>query len=331
MEKGKFRQYFAVTIVVLLLAFLLFTIYKFANGFFGGLLLYIALLPLYNFMIKKKFNKKIAAIICVFVALFVIIVPLLILLGVVGNELLIFVQDANLVGNISETISTYASKITPAISDDFIGQQIKNFGDYASSSLLGIIKNIGSFVVNLIIALFLLYFMLLQGSLLKKIKKVIPFNKKNSEELVKKLKDVSYATVFVSGILALLQGALLTITFLIFDINGAFLWGFITAILSFIPLLGPSLVWIPAAIIQLLQGEYWTAAGVLIAGIILSNVDNLIRPYLGKSLSRIHPLVTLIGIFIGVLLFGIIGVFVGPLLLAFLVLVLKMFKEEYYK
>ena len=331
MKKGKFRQYFAVSIVVLLLAFLLFTIYKFANGFFGGLLLYIALLPLYNFMIKKKFNRKLAATICVFVALFVIIVPLLILLGVVGNELLIFVQDANLVGNISETISTYASKITPAISDDFIGQQITSFGNYASSLFLDIIKNIGSFSVNLLIALFLLYFMLLQGSLLKKIKKVIPFNKKNSEELVKKLKDVSYATVFVSGILALLQGALLTITFLIFDINGAFLWGFITAILSFIPILGPSLVWIPAIIIQLLQGEYWVAGGVLIAGIILSNVDNLLRPYLGKSIARIHPLVTLIGIFVGILLFGIIGVFVGPLLLAFLVLVLKMFKEEYYK
>jgi predicted PurR-regulated permease PerM len=171
--------------------------------------------------------------------------------------------------------------------------------------------------------------MLMQKSLFKKIQKIIPFNKKHSKELVEKLKDISFSTLFVGGIIALIQGGLITTAFLIFGIPGPFLWGFITAILSFLPIIGPSIIWIPASIIQFSQGDYWIGGGVLIFGVVLSNIDNFIRPYLGKSIGKIKPLATFIGIFIGLPLFGFMGIFAGPLLIAFSILVLKMFKKEY--
>ena len=87
MNKEKFRFYFATIIVLILSAFLLYTIYMFAEGFFGGLLLYVVLFPLYDLMIKKGWGKKLSAWIIVFISLFVIILPLLFLLGLVGNEL----------------------------------------------------------------------------------------------------------------------------------------------------------------------------------------------------------------------------------------------------
>ena len=122
-----------------------------------------------------------------------------------------------------------------------------------------------------------------------------------------------------------------TITsFLIFGIQGAFLWGFVTAILSFFPVIGPPFVWIPAAVIQFFQGDYRAGGGILIFGLILSNIDNLIRPYLAEKISKIHPLVSLVGIFVGVLSFGVMGIFIGPLLLALTILILRMFEEEYY-
>jgi len=330
MNKEKFRSFFALGIVLFLLAFILYTIYIFINGLFGGLLLYVLLFPLYNLMIRKGWNKKTSAWIIILISLIVIILPLLFLLGIVGNELFSLFQDPDLISNIGTTLSKAVTKILPGLSKEIISQQLTTFGESTSSLFLNIATNIGNFVINLFIAFFLLFFMLVHGPIYDKIKKIIPFNKENSEELVNKLKATSYSTVFVGGIIALIQGGLLTIAFLIFGIEGAFLWGFITAILSFLPIIGPPVVWIPAAIIQFFQGNYWAGGGILVFGIVLSNIDNFIRPYLGKKISKINPLVTLIGIFIGVYLFGLIGLFVGPLLLALAILVLRMFKEEYY-
>jgi predicted PurR-regulated permease PerM len=330
MNKEKFKFYFATAIVLILLVFLLYTIYTFANGFFGGLLLYVILLPLYNLMIKKEWNKKFSAGMVVFIGLFVIIIPLLFLLGVVGNELFSVFQDPNIISKTSETISKAITKILPGLNKEVIAQQLSGFGDLTSSLFLNIATNIGNFIINLVLALFLLFFMLIQGPIYDKIKEILPFNKKNSNELVNKLKDISHSTLFVGIIIALIQGGLLTISFLIFGIKGAFLWGFVTAIASFLPLIGPGLIWIPASIIQFFQGNYLAGGGVIIFGLILGSIDNLIRPYLSKKISRIHPLVTFIGVFVGVLFFGVIGIFVGPLLLALTILILRMFKEEYY-
>ncbi|MBS3087885.1 AI-2E family transporter [Candidatus Pacearchaeota archaeon] len=330
MNKEKFRFYFATIIVLILSAFLLYTIYMFAEGFFGGLLLYVVLFPLYDLMIKKGWGKKLSAWIIVFISLFVIILPLLFLLGLVGNELFSVFQDPNIISDTSEMVSKGITKIFPGLSKEILAQQLIGFGKLVSSLFLNIALDIGDFIINLIIALFLLFFMLTQGPIYDKIKKVVPFNEKNSNELVDKLKDISYSTVFVGGIIALIQGGLLAISFLIFGIQGAFLWGFVTAILSFFPVIGPPFVWIPAAVIQFFQGDYRAGGGILIFGLILSNIDNLIRPYLAEKISKIHPLVSLVGIFVGVLSFGVMGIFIGPLLLALTILILRMFEEEYY-
>lgn len=330
MNKEKSKYNFALLIVLLLIAFLLYTIYIFINGFFGGLLLYIVLFPLYNFMIKKGISKKVSAWIIILLGLFVILLPLFILLGLVGYEIFSLFQDPNLISDLSSIASKSIIRILPSLNQEFLNSQIIKFGGSASSLFLNIASNIGFFFISLFIAFFLLYFMLIYSPIYNKIREVIPFNNKNSKELTDKLKDIAYSTVFVGAIIALIQGGLLTIAFLIFGIKGAYLWGFIAAFLSFLPFIGPPLVWIPAVIIQALQGNYVAAGGVLVFGLVLSNIDNLLRPYFGEKISRIHPLETLIGVFIGVYLFGLIGIFVGPLLLALTVLVLKMFKEEYF-
>lgn len=330
MKKEGFRKYFAILLVLLFLAFLLFTVYTFANGFFGGLLLYIVLLPVYNYLLMRKIPPKISSIIVVFVALFLIIFPLIFILGLVGGEVLSLFQNRQEIFDAGKDFFILVSEKVPFLSEDFFANQLNSFGTFLSSLFFEFISNAGGFVVNLLIALFVLYFLLIQKSLFKKVEKIIPFNKKNSKKLIQSLKDVSYSTVVVSGILALLQGSLLGLAFFIFGVKGIFLWAFITAILSFLPVVGPSLVWIPATVIQLVQKDYFAGIGILVSGIILSNADNLIRPYLGEKIARIHPLITLVGIFVGILLFGIIGIFVGPLLISFAILILKMFKEEYY-
>lgn len=281
-------------------------------------------------MVKRGMNKKLSAWVVIFISLFIILIPLFLLLGVVGYEIFSLFQDPALISNASGLSSKTITKILPSITPEILGAQITNLGDSASALFLNIASNVGTFVISLFIAFFLLYFMLIiKGNFYERIREIIPFNSKNSKELTNKLKDIAHSTVFVGGIVALIQGGLLTIAFLIFGIQGAFLWGFMAGILSFFPFVGPPIIWVPAVIIQIIQRNYLAGVGVLIFGLVLSNIDNLIRPYLGSEISKVHPLVTLIGAFSGIYIFGLIGIFVGPLLLALTVLVLRMFGEEY--
>ncbi|MBD3252494.1 AI-2E family transporter [Candidatus Pacearchaeota archaeon] len=331
MKEKKFRQYSAIILVIILSLFLLYVVYKFSNGFFGALLLYVILLPVYKFLVNKKINKKIAATITVLISFFVIIIPLLFVLFIIGNQIFNFLRNPLLIESMIISSSEFLTRVSPHLNEVFLSRQINSLTNSAASLFLDIATNVGVFIINLFIALFLLYFMLVKSPLLDKVQKFIPFNKKNTKKLIKNLKDISYGTVLVGGIIAIVQGGLLTIAFLIFDIKGAFLWGFIAAILSFLPIIGPPIIWVPASLIQFFQRDYIAGTGILILGIFLSNIDNLIRPYLGDKISRIHPLITLIGIFVGVPVFGLIGIFVGPLLISYSLLIIRMFREEYIK
>ena len=112
-------------------------------------------------------------------------------------------------------------------------------------------------------------------------------------------------------------------------IPGALFWGLVTAILSFIPIIGSPIIWGPASIILLVGGSIWQGVALIIWGVIISSVDNVIRPITNKKFGQIHPLVSVIGIFIGISQFGFIGIFVGPLIVAYFILLWGIYKQEY--
>ena len=185
-------------------------------------------------------------------------------------------------------------------------------------------------VVTLSLVMFILYFMFVsQDSLKKQLFAISPFNKKNTEKLGQEFTDVTFTSLVASGLLALLHGFLISLAFLFFGFGKIFFWGFIAMILSFLPVVGISLIWIPVALIALAHHDYFAGIGMIIWGVIASNVDNLIRPFLQSRIGKIHPLNTLLGVFIGIPVFGLLGLILGPLLLSYSVLIVKMFVEEY--
>ena len=164
------------------------------------------------------------------------------------------------------------------------------------------------------------------------IKSISPFNEKNTLKLRDKFIAISNTTIKSTVIIAIIQGALIAISFSLFGISKAFLWGFVAAILSFLPVVGVFIVWVPVAAFLLIQKSYIAAIGIIITGLIIGNIDNFLRPHLQKrGAAKMHPFTTLIGVIMGVKAFGLIGLIIGPLLLTFLILTIKMFKEEYVK
>ena len=203
--------------------------------------------------------------------------------------------------------------------------------NYTSLFILGSIQSLSHQSIGLLIMYFLLYYLFTgeDSDFMRQITVAVPFNEENTATLLDEFQRVVRTTLIASGAIALFQGVILTIVFLIFNVQGAFLWGAIAAILSFLPVVGAPLVWVPAAIVQLLQGDYIAGIVILAAGLFISVIDNFLRPVIQKKVGEIHPFLSLLGIVIGVSLFGLIGIVIGPLLLSYFVLTVQMFSREY--
>jgi predicted PurR-regulated permease PerM len=100
-------------------------------------------------------------------------------------------------------------------------------------------------------------------------------------------------------------------------------------VLSLVPVLGAFLIWIPAGILQIASGATHSGVGILIWGaVVVSSADNLVRPAIMKNMAGVHPIITLLGVFAGLSLFGFIGIVIGPLLFAMVLETARMFFRE---
>jgi predicted PurR-regulated permease PerM len=155
----------------------------------------------------------------------------------------------------------------------------------------------------------------------------------NDKQTFEKLKDtirLSLKATLIGGvIIALIQGFLCALGFFIVGIGGFFIWTALGAIISFVPVVGTSLLWAPASIYFLLTGSYLKGIFLLVwGGIFVGSVDNYVRPLLIGSYMSIHPLLLFFSIMGGIVFFGLIGIFVGPIIISLADAVLSVYKKE---
>ena len=131
-------------------------------------------------------------------------------------------------------------------------------------------------------------------------------------------------------LVAFAQGIIALIGFLIFGIKDPFFWFMLVTVGSMVPFVGTLLGILPVFLVTLSSGDTFTAYGILIYGfVVVGSTDNIIRLFVLKKLDNVHPLITLIGVIVGVPLFGFIGLIFGPLLISLFLVILKIYKREY--
>jgi predicted PurR-regulated permease PerM len=185
-------------------------------------------------------------------------------------------------------------------------------------------------VIGFFVMFYLIYYLLLEQESLENVAcELLPFDEPNSRRLIAEFGRMARGFLYGQGLTALTQGTLGAIGFAIFGFPGALLWGMVMTALSLVPVLGAFLVWIPAGLLQIAGGATGSGIGILIWGaLVVSSADNVIRPLLMRNLTGVHPVVTLLGVFAGISLFGLIGIVVGPLLFALLLETARMFYRE---
>jgi len=197
--------------------------------------------------------------------------------------------------------------------------RIQEFLTESAGIIAGQAVSIGSgalsFVLSFGVALYVLYFLLRDGERIgRTVLRAVPVERSISERLAERFLGIVRATIKGTGVVALVQGALGTITLTIAGVPSALLFGVIMAIFALVPVIGSGAVWVPAGLYLLLIGDYWQGLFVLLTGFfIISSADNVLRPILVGRDTGIPDWIILITTLGGISLVGLSGIVLGPL------------------
>jgi predicted PurR-regulated permease PerM len=320
------RQRAALLIIVLGVG-LAAALTPYATGLVGAPVIVALFAPL-NTWLQRRMSAALAAGLVILAALLVVVLPL------TGVAALVVAQAPGIARSLVGS-PLLARLGTLQVGPFPIGPELRNAGDqivrWFATGALGFIGTATRSVLNLVIALFGAYFLLLRADGgWSALRPFIPFSDDNVEGLRVRFRDVTNSTVIGVLMVAAIQGALMGGMFLVLTVPNAAFWGVVTAILSILPLVGSGLVWVPACAALAFDGR-WGAAVVLgIWGLaVVGSADNVIRPVVYQRWANIHPFVTLIGAFAGIRWFGLLGILVGPLALSYFFALIEMYSQEY--
>lgn len=192
-----------------------------------------------------------------------------------------------------------------------------------------LLKGLSSFVIGFFFTLISLYYFFKDGSrLFEGLKETVPLPYKQRDLLIRRFNDMIYATIYGGLLIGILQGLLGGLSFWMLGLPSPVFWGTAMALLSFIPLGGTALIWVPAAIILFIQGA--VAKGLILLGLgvfVISMVDNILRPFFISTRTKIHPLLLFFAVLGGVNAFGFIGFIAGPLIATLFLTMVEIYIE----
>jgi len=303
------------------------------QGIFGSILstlvLYTILRPGYIYFAEiKKWNRSFTAILLLFTSLVLLVLPFYALSSMViskitelNNDQIYFTNLLNKIKHLFE-FSENASQM--------IEDGLKKAGTWATGLFPSLISGVFNIVFGLLLMYFLLYFMLVEReSFENALLKYAPFREQNARRFAEEMRNTTFANVVGQGFIAIVQGSLVSLSFYVLGYNDPLFWGVITTFISFVPILGPPVVFVPAALLQMADGNNFGAWAMLIFGfVVIINIDNVLRFMIAKKVGNIHPIITVIGVVIGIPLFGILGLVFGPLLFSYFFLLIRIYETS---
>jgi len=206
-------------------------------------------------------------------------------------------------------------------------QRVSGYGvTFGTAAASNVLAAVGTFAV----VLFSLFFILLDGEAFAEWAwGLMPLTDEHRGLLSRTFVEIIKSAVLGSGLVAIVQGVLGGLAFWIAGLPGI-LWGFVMVFTSLVPVIGTALVWVPAAIVLLLQGNTGAGIFILVWGtVVISGSDNVIRLFVVKGPVRMHPLLIFFSVMGGIKLAGLLGVVYGPLILAMVQTLLEIFRGEF--
>jgi len=344
------REHILISLFFLITAIFFYLFYEIVVPFFAPIawaaVFVIIFNPLYERLQRRVKSRVLSSLIMCTLIVVLIIGPLIYLFAALVREAADAVSAVNTMyqtgaldkymtfnlpwfESIKHSLAPYYD-LSQIDLDQLIKDSITKVSNVIFSQTSWIITNGTKAVFYFFLMIFTMYYFFQDGeTLVHKLKRLTPLPSDQVRTAFSQLRDVIQATMYGGLVVALLQGILGGVMFAVLGIPSAVFWGAMMAFLAFIPLVGAFIVYVPAGIILILSGAYVKGIIVIAIGtLVISQTDNLVRPYLIAGKAQMHPLMLFFTIMGGIYLFGLLGIVVGPLIAAVFVTLLKTFETK---
>ncbi|MEK6904069.1 MAG: AI-2E family transporter [Nanoarchaeota archaeon] len=323
-------KYFFLLCFIVLVGISIYIIRNYLIAVFGAMVLSYIFFPVYSKVYQTTKNKALSSFLVALILILVISVPVFFISNSLINESVKFFHTVNNVdvSDFSERISDFfKGNVDLAF---YVKEMINKFALYIAESTSSFILSIPSKAITAFIMLFVMYYLFKDGKeFVEKLKNYLPLKERYKDGITQKFDEVVYAVLYGVVITAFIQGVVGGIGLWVFGVGSPILLGSIMILLAMIPFVGPWLIWLPASVIKIIEGDNVNGFGLLIYGIlVVSTVDNIIRPKLIGMKSKVHPVIVLVGVLGGLSVFGLLGVIIGPLILAISVTFVQIYLSE---
>jgi predicted PurR-regulated permease PerM len=338
------RFYFLMFLfLIVVLGYLTYQIMSpFLNAIIWGVVLSIVFYPIYAFLSRYLKAKAFSSFLTVVLILGIILGPFTYLTFTLLNELQVVTAHLNekRLESVQELIHRFHSSrifheivsymgIEDMVSEDVIMENITNVAKGLIAELPLRISNVLSAALNFIFMIFTAFVLFRDGPVvLSKVKDYMPFKDHQKERLATQIKDIVVSTVYGGVLVAVIQGTLGGIAYFFLGIGSPVLWGLAMSVMSFVPILGTFIIWGPTTAYLVVQGNYMKGAGLLLFGVlVISMVDNVLKPLIIGSRTKMPTIIILFSVLGGIKLFGILGLVLGPLVTAIFISVFDIFRS----
>lgn len=307
---------------------------------------------MYRWFKKKVKNENAASLIVSFIVVLLLLLPLFFVLNTLTKEAYISYLTSKQkllgIGDLFKNCDPLKNQLCGLI--NYIGNfldepqvkyhlqnTIEKVTSYIIDSASNLVFSIPKLVLNFFVMVFTLFYLFKDGpAILGDLKRVLPLRDVYKRHLFDKFGKVTFAIVYGHIVVAIMQGIIGGIGFFIFGIHSPIIWGIVMAFAALIPFIGTAIVWLPAALFKLIGGISAGKSGEIIGGILfilygiilISSLDNVIRPKIIGDKAKVHPVSILVGVLGGLYLLGPVGIIVGPLILALSVTFVRAYERD---
>jgi len=326
------RQILLLSIIILLGLVLFFQLSSFIPAFLGAYTLYI-IMRKYQFILegRYKWKKSLSAALLMLLSFLIILLPIFVLVNMVSSKLGYAIQHSS---EVLMTIKNFIQKYEAQYGIDLLTDiNVQKLTSWGAQTLPRVLNSTVNTLITIIMMYFILYFMLTEGRKMEsRFYEWAPLKDENILLLRRDLNGMVLSNAIGIPLIALVQGIVGLIGYLIIGVPEPMFWFVITCIASMLPVVGAALAYIPLSIVMFAENDSLRGIIVLIFGLaVIGSVDNIFRFWLQKKLGDIHPMITAFGVIIGVNIFGFIGLIFGPILISLFIILVRIYNNEFGK
>jgi len=349
MERKRFFASMLISFLIILSFYLLYVVFSpFLVPIVWAIILAFVFYPVYRKLNHRlKGRKSLCSLVMTALVVLLIVFPSVYILSMLAHEAMsayaffetgletgrfqsiLELKDHPIIQGLWHQLNQYVD-LSELNLNSLLLENLRRVSAFAINQTSRIIRGFSFIIVNFCLVTISLYYIFKDGDqLLRKIREAIPLVPQDKDMLFGRLEEMVYATIYGGILVALLQGLLGGFAFWFLGLSSPIFWGTVMAFLSFLPIIGPFLVWGPVVVYFFLQGSL--LKGILLlgwGGAVVGLSDNFLRPILISKRTKLHTMLLFFGVLGGIKSFGLLGLIAGPIVVTICITILDIYSEK---